>query len=151
VAGAVTPQAQKEVSRKIRIKAGPLHLSGQLERELAPMTCELFESMLPLRDRILHTRWCGEAAWIPLGYMNPDLSYENPTSFPAPGQVLFYPGGISETEILVAYGSSHFMSRVGLLAGNHFMTIIEGELRELGRLLLWEGAQDILLELESSL
>ncbi len=37
---------------------------------------------------------------------------------------------------------------MGQLAGNHFLTIIEGneKLRELGRLVLWEGAQDILFE-----
>ena len=32
--------------------------------------------------------------------------------------------------------------------GNHFLTMIEGkeQLKDLGRLVLWEGAQDILFE-----
>ncbi len=34
-----------------------------------------------------------------------DLSYENHTSYPAPGEIILYPGGISETEILLAYGN----------------------------------------------
>ena len=54
-------------------------------------------------------------------------------------------GEISETEILLAYGSVRFASKVGQLAGNHFLTIIEGveHLPELGRLTLWQGAQPI--------
>ena len=59
-----------------------------------------------------------------------------------------YPGGFSETEILLAYGSTCFASRVGQLAGNHFLTIVKGvdNLNELGELALWEGAQDITFE-----
>jgi len=66
-------------------------------------------------------------------------------AIPPQGQLLFHPGGISETEILLAYGSVRFASKVGQLAGNHFLTIIEGveHLPELGRLTLWQGAQPI--------
>ncbi len=53
-------------------------------------------------------------------------TYENHTSYPAPGEFILYPGGISETEILLAYGGVHFASKVGQLAGNHFLTIVEG-------------------------
>ena len=58
-------------------------------------------------------------------------------------------GGISEMEILFPYGSTLFSSRVGQLAGNHFATVIEGneQLAELGRVTLWEGAQDFSIEL----
>jgi hypothetical protein len=37
---------------------------------------------------------------------------------------------------------------MGPLAGNHFLTLVEGreQLRELGRKVLWEGAQNILFE-----
>jgi hypothetical protein len=64
------------------------------------------------------------------------------------GDILFYPGGFSETEILIAYGSCCFSSKVGQLAGNHFLTIVEGQenLRPLGVEVLWGGAQDILFE-----
>ena len=55
-----------------------------------------------------------------------DSKYENPTSYPAPGQVILHPGGVSETEILLAYGSVQFASKVGVLAGNHFLTVTDG-------------------------
>ena len=70
---------------------------------------------------------------------------ENATSYPAPGEILLYPGGVSETEILLPYGSTRFASKAGQLAGNHFATIVEGaeQLRALGERVLWEGAQPI--------
>jgi hypothetical protein len=69
--------------------------------------------MLPYRERLIHVRWSGEACWIPLGDLDFGLGYENATSYPAPGQLLLYPGGVSETEILLAYGSVRFASKVG--------------------------------------
>ena len=77
--------------------------------------------------------------------MNLGLGYENHTSHPAPGHLLLYPGGISETEILFPYGATLFASKMGQLAGNHFATIVEGNehLSELGDIVLWKGAQEI--------
>ena len=74
--------------------------------------------------------------------------FENATSYPAPGQMIFYPGGYSETEILLAYGGVRFASKLGQLAGNHFLTVVEGleKLPSLGRRTLWQGAQDILIQ-----
>ena len=93
-------------------------------------------------------RWSGEAVWIPLGDLDFGVGYENHTSFPSPGQILLYPGGISETEILLAYGGVHFASKMGQLAGNHFITLTSGLelLPEIGRRTLWQGAQDIKFE-----
>ena len=51
--------------------------------------------MLPYRERLIHVRWSGEACWIPLGGLDLGLGYESATSYPAPGQLLFHPGGIS--------------------------------------------------------
>jgi len=95
-------------------------------------------------------RWSGEGCWIPLGDFDFGLGYENATSHPAPGEIILYPGGMSETEILLAYGAVDFCSKVGQLAGNHFLTITKGRenLRELGKLCLWKGAQDIVFELK---
>jgi hypothetical protein len=132
----------------IRIVAGPHTFIAELETAAAPKTCAKFLTLLPYRERIIHVRWSGEACWIPLGELDLGLAYENHTSFPAPGQIIVYPGGISETEILLAYGGVRFASKVGQLAGNHFLTIRQGleNLRPLGELTLWHGAQDILFE-----
>ena len=129
----------------VSITAGPYAFAARFEWAAAPRTCAKFAAMLPYRQRLIHVRWSGEACWIPLGDFDLSLGYENATSYPAPGQFLLYPGGISETEILLAYGSVRFSSKIGQLAGNHFLTIIEGaeKLPELGRLTLWQGAQPI--------
>jgi hypothetical protein len=132
----------------IRITAGPYTFLARLERALAPRTCERFTAMLPYRQRIIHVRWSGEACWIPLGALDLGLGHENATSYPAPGQILLHPGGVSETEILLAYGAVRFASKVGQLAGNHFLSIVDGldRLRPLGELTLWQGAQPIAFE-----
>ncbi len=131
----------------VRITAGPHRFLARFE-EQAPQTAARFRNLLPYRQRLIHVRWSGEACWIPLGDTDLRLGPENQTSYPAPGQVLLYPGGLSETEILLAYGGVRFASKVGQLAGNHFLTITEGQeqLAPLGRLTLWSGAQDILFE-----
>jgi hypothetical protein len=132
----------------LRIAVGRLRLTARLEEEAAPRTCRAIRQLLPLRSKIIQARWSGESAWIPLGNLDLGLGYENHTSFPAPGQVLLYPGGLSETEILLPYGPTRFASKVGQLAGNHFATVEQGaeRLPELGRIVTWEGAQDFLLE-----
>lgn len=132
----------------VRITAGPYGFRARFEDADAPKTCARFRAMLPYRQRIIHVRWSGEACWIPLGDLELGLSYENHTSYPAPGQVIVYPGGISETEILLAYGGVRFASKVGQLAGNHFLTITEGleNLTALGKMTLWQGAQDVVFE-----
>jgi len=124
----------------LRIKAGPYEFDARMEEENAPKTCAKFLSLLPYRQQIIHVRWSGEACWIPLGSLDLGLGYENHTSYPAPGDVILYPGGISETEILLAYGGVSFASKMGPLAGNHFLTITKGRenLAALGRQTLWK-------------
>jgi uncharacterized protein DUF3830 len=133
---------------ELRLTAGPFEFVARLEEEAAPQTCKAFGRLLPFENKIVQARWSGEAAWIPLGDLDLGLGFENHTSFPAPGEILLYPGGYSETEILLPYGGTRFASIVGQLAGNHFLTIIGGRehLRELGQLVLWEGAQDVVFE-----
>jgi len=130
---------------KLKITAGGFEFVGKLEEEAAPKTCEAFRKMLPLENKLIHVRWSGQAMWIPYGDMRLGLDYENHTSHPAKGEFLLYPGGISEMEIIVAYGRCLFSSQVGQLAGNHFLTITEGleNLEKLGEKVLWEGAQTI--------
>jgi len=130
----------------IEIIAGPFSFRARMETEQAPETCRKFAELLPLKNRVIHSRWSGEAVWIPLGEFDLGVDFENHTSHPSRGDILFYPGGYSEAEILFVYGSSCFASKMGQLAGNHFLTIIEGgdNLDALGKRVLWEGAQDIL-------
>ena len=132
----------------IKITAGPFIFEAKLETTDAPVTCEAFTKMLPFRSNLIQARWSGESAWIPLGDFELGVGFENATSYPAPGEILFYPGGFSETEILFPYGRTCFASTMGQLAGNHFLTIVEGkdQLREVGRRVVWEGAQEILFE-----
>ena len=132
----------------LRITVGPYIYTARMEETDAPLTCAAFKQLLPYRQKIIHARWSGEACWIPLGDFKLDVGYENHTSHPAPGEILFYPGGFSETEILFPYGACCFASKLGQLAGNHFLTVTSGNehLKEMGRTVLWQGAQDIAFE-----
>lgn len=134
----------------VRITAGQeFTFEAHFEQTAAPATVAAFRRMLPYRNRIIHVRWSGEACWIPMGAFEVGIGFENATSYPSPGQILLYPGGVSETEILIGYGAVHFASKAGTLAGNHFLTVTTGQdfLRKLGEHTLWQGAQPISFEL----
>jgi hypothetical protein len=135
---------------KVSIIAGPYTFGGHLELERAPRTCEAFRRHLPFKNKVIHVRWSGEAVWSPLGDLDFGVGFENNTCYPSPGQVILYPGGVSETELLLAYGNVSFASKAGPLSGNHFLTLTSGleNIYTLGRKVLWEGAQDFLIELE---
>jgi hypothetical protein len=132
----------------LKITAGPFTFDARLETEAAPKTCAAFLKHMPFKSQVVHVRWSGEAVWIPLGDLDFGVGYENHTSYPAPGQIILYPGGISETEILLAYGGVRFASKMGQLAGNHFITITSNleNVAPLGKMALWKGAQDIVFE-----
>jgi hypothetical protein len=129
----------------MKITAGPFVFRARLEESIAPKTCAAFRKLLPYRQKLIHARWSGEACWIPLGDFRLGVGPEMPIHEPTPGQLLFYPGGISETEILFPYGRARFACKDGPLEGTPFLTIVDGvdHLPELGRLALWKGAQDI--------
>lgn len=131
----------------LRITVGDLVFTAAYE-EGAPLTVAAFEAVLPFRQKLIQARWSGESGWVPLGDYALGVGVENATSYPSPGEILFYPGGFSETEILFPYGRTCFASTLGQLAGNHFLTIVEGkeQLKEMGRRLCWEGAQEILFD-----
>jgi hypothetical protein len=129
----------------IEIVVAELRFTARLEEGNAPATVAAFRRLLPLESRLIQARWSGESAWIPFGELDVGIGPENATSYPAPGELLLYPGGISETEILFPYGATCFASKTGQLAGNHFATVVEGgeQLGELGRRVLWGGSQEI--------
>jgi Protein of unknown function (DUF3830) len=129
----------------LEIRAGDFTFTAHLEEEAAPATAAAFRQMLPLDSRVIHVRWSGESMWIPFGDLELGIGPENATRFPNPGEILLFPGGVSEAELLFPYGHVAFGSKAGPLAGNHFATVVEGgdRLRELGTKCLWEGAQEI--------
>ena len=132
----------------LHITAGDVSFVARLEEDDAPQTVAAFRGMLPLESRVIHVRWSGESMWIPFGDLELGIGPENATRFPNPGELLLFPGGISEAELLFPYGHVAFGSKAGPLAGNHFATILEGteHLRELGVKCLWEGAQPVRFE-----
>ena len=130
----------------MKVAVAGYELTARLEDELSPRTVAFFRTMLPYESKLIQARWSGQAAWIPMGDFDVgDLGPEDPTSYPAPGELLLYPGGVSESELLFPYGHCQFASKAGVLAANHFATVIEGNenLAALGRLTLWEGAQPV--------
>ena len=99
--------------RTLRITAGPFTFTAALEERAAPKTVAAIRRLLPLRSKVIHCRWSGESTWVPMGEQRLDVAFENHTSHPAPGQMLVYPGGISEMEFLFPYGATLFSSKVG--------------------------------------
>ena len=133
----------------LAITAGSFRFAARLEEDAAPRTIAALRTLLPLRSQLVQARWSGESAWVPMGFeLELGIGPENANSYPAAGELLLYPGGLSEVEILFPYGATCFASKMGQLAGNHFATIVEGQeqLAELGRVVLWEGAQPIVFD-----
>jgi hypothetical protein len=124
---------------------------GELQPD-APRTVAAFVKLLPYTKKLIHVRWSGEACWIPMGDFELGVGFENHTSHPSAGDVLFYPGGYSETELLIAYGACSFASKMGPLAGNHFLTLpgARERLRAIGRRVLWHGAVDVRFQLDEA-
>jgi hypothetical protein len=136
----------------LRIVAGPYSFTARLEETAAPQTCAAFVRQLPFRRPMIQARWSGQSCFIPLPTFDMGVGHENATSHPAPGEILYHPPGLSEAEILFPYGPTRFASKVGQLAGNHFLTIVEGQeqLREMGEHVLWNGALDVEFSVASS-
>jgi len=134
------------VSIALRI-GGQVFKARLLEVE-APKTCEAFLGRLPIEGDVIHARWSGESVWFPMDRVGIEAPAENQTCHPSRGDLLYYPGGVSEKELLIPYGSAIFSSKVGLLQGNHFASVTDGldRLTEMGRKVLWEGAQKIRIE-----
>tara|TARA_E500000178_G_C16846550_1_gene673115 strand:- start:98 stop:511 length:414 start_codon:yes stop_codon:yes gene_type:complete len=134
---------------ELLISIGKYKFEADFEDNKAPVTCSKFRKLMPYSTKVIHVRWSGEGVWVPLGENHFDLPFENNTSYPSAGQIILYPGGISEAEILISYGNVSFSSRVGQLAGNHFISINEGveQLNAMGKDILWNGAQDVKIAL----
>jgi hypothetical protein len=129
------------------VRAGDFTFQARFEEALAPKTVAAFRKAMPFQSQAIHVRWSGEGVWMPLGDLDFGVSYENHTSYPAPGQIILYPGGISETEILLAYGGVHSPAR---WASSQAITSYPDpgleNLTAFGKTVLWKGAQNIRFE-----
>jgi len=141
-------QSVAAAADRLGIRVGELIFFAEWEVDEAPRTCELFRKLLPLKMKIIHCSWSGEGVWVPLRKWETEWHKENETSHPKPGQLLLYPGGQSEPELLIPCGACIFNSRFGILKGNHFATISErmDGLTQLHQSLLWQGTQDCIIE-----
>ncbi len=130
----------------LKITVGDLVLTAEMHPEKAPETCRMLKEIMSIKGNLIQARWSGEAAWLQMDPHGVEAPQENATSYPGPGQLLYYPGGVSEKEMLFPCGSAICASKFGLLPGNHFATIAGGDLEKLGLNVLWEGAQSITIE-----
>ena len=137
--------------RAVDILIGGERFLARFQSHLAPRTCERVAALFPWTCRLIHARWSGEACWIPLGSTDLGLSPESPTGAPRPGELIVYPGGQSEAEVLLAYGTVRFGCRAGPLAGNPLLRVDRNldRLAAVGERVLWEGACDITFSLGS--
>ena len=133
----------------LSITIGEFKIKAELHTDKAPETCRLLVEAMPITGNLIQARWSGEAAWLQMDPYGVEAPQENATSYPGPGPLLYYPGGVSEKEILIPYGSACFASKFGLLPGNHFATVTEGYelLDKIGQNVLWVGAQPIRVEI----
>lgn len=132
------------------VMIGRYRLPAHFERKIAPETVAAFERCLPFDHPVVHVRWSGEAIWVPLRDLDFGVGPEAATSYPAPGDMLLYPGGASETELILAYGPTRFASKAGQLAGNPLLKIVGhlDILATIGREILWRGGQDMRISVE---
>jgi len=131
--------------------AGPFEFAGTLEGKAAPIATTWLTKQFPINGALLHARWSGEAAWLPLSGA-PQLLPENATAHPQPGQILLYAGVLSQAELLIPYGACAFASKAGTLAGSPVITLDNPleDLRALGDLLIAKGMQSLTLKTFSS-
>src|SRR6195952_2945545 len=95
-ASSSTPIRDHPMSQLL-VHVGDFTFNAKFEEEAAPKTVAAFKKALPFVSQAIHVRWSGEGVWMPLGDLDFGVGYENHTSYPAPGHIILYPGGISET------------------------------------------------------
>ena len=85
----------------LEITAAGFTFRARFEEADAPQTVAAFRAILPFDDRVIHCRWSGESNWIPWGDRELGIGPENATCYPAPGQLLLYPGGVQRDRAAV--------------------------------------------------
>ena len=114
------------------------------EEELAPKTVAAFKASLPLDDRIIHCRWSGS----PTGSRGATATSGSarrtrPRTRTRASSRSIRAGERDRAALSVRLLLVRVEGRPSV--GDHFATLVEGgeQLPELGRLTLWEGAQQI--------
>src|SRR5688500_6704380 len=96
----MTRRERQAVSQLLVTVGGSTHCTARRASERATRICAPFAAVLPFSTRRVQARCSGESAWFPPGDFRFDVGVEHATSTPAPGQILLYPKGVSETETL---------------------------------------------------
>ena len=65
---------------RLQIKSKDLLFVAAWEEDKAPKTCAAIRKLLPIRDKLVQTRWSGEAAWISIDHLDLNIEFENHTS-----------------------------------------------------------------------
>ncbi len=104
---------------------------------------------MPFESHMIHVRWSGEGVWLPLGDLNFGVGYENHTklSGAGPDHPLSRRHRRRPEILLACMAACISPAKMGQLAGNHFITLTSGleRLPELGKTVLWKGAQKVRL------
>ena len=142
------------MSDVLSIRVGSELFTARLQRDRAPQACACLLELLPYAGKLIHARWSGEALWAPLASVFPaarSLPAEDPTSHPAPGQILLYAGGPSEPELYFPYGANRFACKFGPLRGEPVLCIEDRleRLAALGHEASWKGALELHIEVTS--
>ena len=82
----------------LRITIGEYVFKARLHVDEAPVTCDRLLSVMPITGRVIQARWSGEAVWLQMDPYGVEAPLENQTSHPGRGELLYYPGGVSEKD-----------------------------------------------------
>jgi len=128
------------------VRAGDFTFQARFEEQLAPKTCAAFRKANAVREPGHPCALSGEGVWMPLAISISACLTRTTPAIPRPARSSSIPAASSETEIpLGLMAGVHFASKMGQLAGNHFITLTSGleNLAAFGKTVLWKGAQKI--------
>jgi hypothetical protein len=128
------------------LSLGPYRFGARFESSAAPRTCAAFRGLLPFTSQVIHVRWSGEAVWAPPRRFVDRRRARERHDLSTSWRSVVVSGRRERNG--AAHRLRHFASKAGPLAGNHFLTITSGleHLPEVGRLVLWQGAQSLRID-----
>ena len=135
--------------RKIELELDGVTVEANLLDQWAPTTCQALWNILPLEDRVVHSRWSGGRLHTTnhpkLGLEERRLQItENPSNFQAPGDLIVVPF-TNEITISYAAGAYRWMGQQLVVTR---VAVIEGDMNQFARKierLQWEGAKKLVI------